>query len=352
MNRISIVADSKDRAQDIGRMLAGIFVTQMVARPEIANKAPDKYTVFDINLEDSSDFPALRHWLTRRPDLGRAVFVVERGHRQQAVQARALGATGLIERPIERGVLLSALVGESKAPTEKSAEQAAGGANAVATGISTLQNIFGAVVQGVPVDLKAVNNAGGAVVSDIEAGGVARWIDIVRAHHSLTFQHCLLVTGVAVAFGQHLGFSKRDRERLAFGGLLHDIGKAGIPVEILEKPGRLTEEEFTVMKEHPVLGFEALQGMEGLQPEMLDVVLHHHEFLDGSGYPHGLDASQISDLVRLTTIADIFGALLERRAYKAPMSGQAAYQILEKMGPKLDADLVRAFRPFAQTQIK
>ena len=74
------------------------------------------------------------------------------------------------------------------------------------------------------------------------------------------------------------------------------------------------------------------------------MVVHHHELLDGSGYPHGLQASEISDLVRIMTISDVFGALIEKRSYKPPMSSEAAYQILLDMGPKLDRDLVRAFK--------
>jgi HD-GYP domain-containing protein (c-di-GMP phosphodiesterase class II) len=94
-----------------------------------------------------------------------------------------------------------------------------------------------------------------------------------------------------------------------------------------------------------------LRGVQGLDPDMLDMVLHHHEYLDGSGYPHGLEANDLSDLVRMMTIADVFGALIERRTYKFPSSGKAAYQILENMGPKLDLDLVREFRPFAKMRI-
>ncbi len=173
------------------------------------------------------------------------------------------------------------------------------------------------------------------------------WIDTVRTHHSMTYQHCLLVTGLAVAFGQQIGVSRADRQRLSFAGMLHDIGKARIPLAILEKPGRLDEDEMAVMKKHPQFGFDALGTMPTLPAEMLDMVVHHHEYLDGSSYPHGLHASEISDLVGMITIADVFGALIERRSYKPPLSGSAAYQILLDMGPKLDKDLVRAFQPVA-----
>jgi len=129
--------------------------------------------------------------------------------------------------------------------------------------------------------------------------------------------------------------------------MLHDIGKARIPIAILEKPGPLTDDERTAMKAHPQLGADLLQANGSLAPEMLDMVLHHHELLDGSGYPHGLSGSEISDLVRIITISDIFGALMERRSYKPAMSGDAAYQIMLDMGVKLDRDLMRAFRPVA-----
>jgi HD-GYP domain-containing protein (c-di-GMP phosphodiesterase class II) len=103
-----------------------------------------------------------------------------------------------------------------------------------------------------------------------------------------------------------------------------------------------------VMRRHPQLGVDSIGTDSGLAPEMIDMVLHHHEYLDGSGYPHGLQASEISDLVRILTISDVFGALLERRSYKPPLSNEAAYQILLDMGPKLDKDLVRAFKATAQ----
>jgi putative nucleotidyltransferase with HDIG domain len=166
----------------------------------------------------------------------------------------------------------------------------------------------------------------------------------VRKHHSQTYQHSLLVTGLVVGFGQQLGLSQIDLKKLSFAGILHDIGKAMVPTSILEKPKALDDNEQEIMRQHPVFGSEALAALPGLPADMIDAVLHHHEYLDGSGYPHGLKGREISDFVRVLTIADIFGALVERRAYKPPLSGEAAYQNLLDMGPKLDRDLVREFR--------
>ena len=131
------------------------------------------------------------------------------------------------------------------------------------------------------------------------------------------------------------------------GGEPHDVGKAFIPTAILDKPGALTEEEIAEMREHPRRGYEALAAQGSFPPEMLDVVLHHHEMLDGSGYPNGLSGSQISDIVRLTTIVDIYAALVEKRAYRLPFTHARAFGIMESMGAKLDQQLLQAFRPVA-----
>ena len=107
--------------------------------------------------------------------------------------------------------------------------------------------------------------------------------------------------------------------------------------------GRLDPEEEEIIRRHPVIGYDLLKGVSGISPEILDGVRHHHEYLDGSGYPDGLAASQISDLVRLLTIADIFAALVESRSYRPPMSRQDAYQILCGMEGKLEGALFKAF---------
>jgi HD-GYP domain-containing protein (c-di-GMP phosphodiesterase class II) len=101
------------------------------------------------------------------------------------------------------------------------------------------------------------------------------------------------------------------------------------------------------IRKHPRLGFEALAAQGGFPPEMLDVVLHHHEFLDGTGYPDGLTSAQISDIVRLITIVDIHAALVEKRSYRMPFTHAKAFAMMEEMGGKLDRQLLQAFRPVA-----
>src|SRR5205085_8505459 len=131
---------------------------------------------------------------------------------------------------------------------------------------------------GAPLNSSEVKSTGDAIVGHVETQGLAAWIDTVRTHHSMTYQHCLLVTGLAVAFGQQIGTSRADRQRLSFAGMLHDIGKARIPLAILEKPGRLDDDEMAAMRKHPQFGIDALGTVAGLSAEMLDMVVHHHEY--------------------------------------------------------------------------
>ena len=138
-----------------------------------------------------------------------------------------------------------------------------------------------------------------------------------------------------------------DLERLHSAAMFHDIGKAKIPLAILDKPGRLEVEERALIETHPAAGWEALKENPNISLEVLDAVRHHHEYLDGSGYPDALGAESISDVVQILTISDIFAALIERRNYKPPMSREQAYEIIQGMHGKLEVPLVAAFREVA-----
>ena len=347
MNQITYFGDLFPGRDRLRKQLAGLFEIEFRPLESSLQSRLGQYTVFDFDLNDTTHLLDLKDKLKGRPRDSKVVFVTEKASRLQETRALALGATDLINRPVDTKTLLSKLRGEAQSLADENPEFSVIGGPGATAAADTLRGIFLAACTGAKPDADAIQSASEAVISQIEAQGLAAWIDTVRAHHSQTYQHCLLVTGLAVAFGQQLGVSRADRQRLSFAGMLHDIGKARIPLAILEKPGRLDDAEMAVIKNHPQYGLDALGPVSGLPSEMLDMVVHHHEYLDGSGYPHGLIATEISDLVRMITISDVFGALIERRSYKPPLSGEAAYQILTDMGPKLDKDLVRAFRSVA-----
>jgi putative nucleotidyltransferase with HDIG domain len=344
ISNLSIFTDAAPKREAIRRQLADIFELTFLDFDQIHAAASQPYLLFDINFRECPRLLELKEWLNRKPKDGKLVFVTDKGSHVQAIQARALGATDIVHRPLDANALAKKLLGGFDEIPRDGLESPIKECPGVGAALDALHNIFSSACLGTPLDPVAINSAGESIVGHIEEHGLGSWINTVRRHHSQTYQHCLLVTGVAVAFGQHLSFSQADRHRLSFAGLMHDIGKARVPIAILEKPTPLSADEMALLRKHPELGLEVLKSTSGLSSDMLDIVIHHHEYLDGSGYPHGLSASEISDFVRISTICDVFGALLERRAYKAPIRGDVAYQMLLEMGPKLDKDLVREFR--------
>lgn len=342
MNRLSFVSDSTFDAERLRRQLAGLLNVDFVELGGIHRTTPGPFTVISARLNNASHLLDLKEWMKSKPKGGKVIFATQSGSHLEQTQAYALGATDVVNSPIDAKELLQKIWSDFAVLGGNSSELRVQGHAGAAAAHDGLQSIF-SVCRGETLDTAKVTTASVEVVGEIESMGLSSWIDTVRKHHSQTYQHCLLVTGVAAAFGQHLGLSAADRNRLSFAGMLHDVGKAMIPLAILEKPGALDAQEMNVMRKHPEYGVEALKSDLGLQPDMIDIVAHHHEYLDGSGYPHGLHAHEISDLVRIMTIVDVYSALIENRVYKPPMPSQKAYDILREMGPKLDQDLVRAF---------
>jgi putative nucleotidyltransferase with HDIG domain len=203
--------------------------------------------------------------------------------------------------------------------------------------------IFNAAARGEGVSRTSVENATASVMAAIAEGGIRQWLEVVWTYDEITYQHCLLVTGLAAEFSASLQFASNDQKHVTRAALLHDLGKAKIPLAILNKPRALTSEEAAIMRTHARIGYELLRGQDDYEPEILEVVLRHHELLDGSGYPDGLAGPQINDLVRLVTICDVYAALIERRAYKQAIAPAPAFKILQEMEGKLEGALVRAF---------
>jgi putative nucleotidyltransferase with HDIG domain len=345
MQKLCIVIDTPTKAAAIRRQLDGIFDLDCLDYDRIWDTEPPRELLFDIDLSRSGRAAKVKEWLERKPEDAQVIFAIDKTSHLQSIQATALGATGILHRPIERGALVRMLLGDLQStwtddPSDPS--DSIRTSPGVGEALEALRKIFETACLGTPLDMAAVNSAGEAVIRRMAAHGLESWLDTVRRHHSQTYQHCLIVTGVTVAFAQHLGFSRSDQQRMSLGAMLHDIGKARVPLAILEKPSSLTDDEMAMMCKHPEYGLEALRTSPGLH-NVLDIVAHHHEHLDGSGYPHRLRGREISDSVRLVAICDVFSALIERRAYKPPLASHIAYQTLLDMGGKLDRDLVREF---------
>ena len=259
---------------------------------------------------------------------------------EAVLEAKALGAAACLSVDAPPRNIMQALF-KIIYPTESVADRLIQ-ASAERTG-EILGALFRAAHEGLAPTIALVEPALDSVLDAMAAGGLSRWLDTVWAYDDGTYQHCLLVAGLAANFAQHLGFSRPDQRRLTRAALVHDVGKARIPYAILNKPGRLDDAEQAIMRTHPAAGFELLRNGGECDPVTLDAVRHHHEMLDGSGYSDGLRGPEIGDLVRLLTICDIYAALTERRSYKPPLPVEDALAILAGMGGKLEVRLVAAF---------
>jgi putative nucleotidyltransferase with HDIG domain len=218
-------------------------------------------------------------------------------------------------------------------------------APAVTHTAEVLSTLFAAGRDGRAIQPSFVSAGSDVILQAVADASLLAWVDLVRRFDDAVHQHCMLVAGLVGSLSKSLGFRVADCRLLTQAALVHDVGKAKIPPEILNKPGPLTPEERIVIERHPALGHEMLAG-KGFSGEIETVVRSHHELLDGSGYPDRLKGAEISDMVRLVTICDIFGALIERRAYKPPLDPEEALSILQKMGPKIDQTLLRASRTY------
>jgi len=141
----------------------------------------------------------------------------------------------------------------------------------------------------------------------------------LRGFDEYTYTHSINVSLLAILLGKHLELDKPTLLKLGLAGMYHDVGKARIPEAILNKPGKLTEAEFQVMKAHPLEGYKIMVDQPDLDPEILRAVVEHHERFDGTGYPRALIGDAIGRFSRIIAVVDVYDALTSRRVYKDAM---------------------------------
>lgn len=132
-----------------------------------------------------------------------------------------------------------------------------------------------------------------------------------------SYMHSVAVCALMVALAHQMGLNDADSREAGLAGLLHDLGKAAMPLNILNKPAKLTDSEFDVIRTHPERGYRMLQDGQGASEQVMDVCLHHHERIDGRGYPHGLSGERLSRLARMSAVCDVYDAITSNRPYKA-----------------------------------
>lgn len=164
----------------------------------------------------------------------------------------------------------------------------------------------------------------------------------LKTHDDYTYLHSVAVCGLMLALAKQLGLDDMQTKKAGVGGLMHDFGKAFMPLDVLNKPGKLTDDEFAIMKQHPVEGARALQ-QSGASAEAVDIALHHHEKISGLGYPHGLKGNEITLLARMGAVCDVYDAVTSVRAYKEPWDPAMAMHQMAQWQGHFDTSIFNAF---------
>lgn len=208
-----------------------------------------------------------------------------------------------------------------------------------------VDGIFKTLNKGGQLDIDSVKIAVSELVQTVITNpDTMIWLSHLKNKDEYTAIHSVNVCILSLTFGRTIGLSKAELNILGVGALLLDIGKSKIPDNILKKSDALTANEYLLVKAHAFLGYDLLDESKKVPQEALDIILNHHERLDGSGYPNSLRSKDISKLTRIVSIVDIFDAMTSDRCYKDSLQPQHALNEIYNMAPdELDQDLVEGF---------
>ena len=187
-------------------------------------------------------------------------------------------------------------------------------------------------------------NVAGELVKAISASNaVAVDINLIKCSDEYTFKHSVDVATMAMIIGKTYGLNDEELRQLATSGLLHDLGKSKIPNDLLNKPGKLTDEEFTFMKQHSLFGYKILKEKNQFEEPIMLGVLQHHEKMNSKGYPLGTDGEHIHKFAKIIGVADIYDALVTERPYKNAFPKCEALEMLMSMTSELDFKALQSF---------
>lgn len=316
----------------VGDLQLGMYVEEL-DRPWLDTP----FLLRGLHLNTAEDLKAIR-------DLCEYVYIdVEKGMDFAPEKNQAQHFSGKPQR--EKGITLTREVdynAEKQAPFEHELTKAA---EFHRTARKLIQSIHADIRAGHLIDTASAEKVVSHLVdSIIRNPNALLWLSELKNVDEYTAIHSLNVCILSLAFGRHLGLRPAMLRELGLGALLHDMGKVKVDQEVLRKPGRLTPEEFELMKLHPTYGLEILKQSEGLSSTVLDVAYSHHERSMGQGYPRGIKGMEISPFTRMVSIVDFYDALTSDRVYRKGISSAEVNRTLyEGHGKEFDPDLVREF---------
>lgn len=274
------------------------------------------------------------------------VFVSDNGDPSVLAAALAAGANDCIIKPYRRSALIKAISTQLNFKVERAWKDlptlARDALQETLTLFNSIADIFD---QSFPIQYGAVAESCAALVDAVSTNVFPAILDGVREHDHITYTHSVRVATLLALFGHSIGLPRPQQILLASGGLLHDVGKISISHTLLNKTENLTDDEWGIIRSHVPAAVNFLRASTDMPKGIVTIAAQHHERLDGSGYPRGLEAGQLNELARMSAIVDIFASMTDQRVYKPKMTAEAALHMMtEDMAGQIDQDLLARFR--------
>ncbi len=257
------------------------------------------------------------------------------------------GSSDFLAKPYKGKALLEIISKHLKANAKKEWE----GLNetpriALQNSAKIFESLNSVIASGETIAFQSVKDSCAPLVDAVENNDFKCILNGVRDYDDYTYAHSMRVATLLSLLGHAAGFKNDEQLLLASGGLMHDVGKMMIPHEVLNKPGRLTEAEFEIMKSHVPETIKYLKLQENIPKAIFIIAEQHHEKLDGTGYPHNLAGKHLNELARMAAVVDVYSALTDRRVYKPEMEAAKAMSIMEDEmgGSHLDKKYIAMFK--------
>ena len=348
---IAVVDTNAAFRTEVVQALISLYRVNEYADAKIALQAmrivPPAVILVDEEIEPNGGYDFIAQ-LKQDPVLSKVptIITLKRDSDEGTVSHHQSSANGALTKPFRRSALIKTVTALVNKHVEANWDNLPEHERATLKGtVEVFNNISDYIAAGEKVPFDSVKDACAPLIDAVAKNDFKGILNGVKEHDNYSYAHSLRVATLLSLFGHTLGLSKADQLILASGGLLHDAGKISIPHEVLNKPGRLTEAEFVVMKSHVTETIKFLNINPDIPKPVIIIAAQHHEKLDGTGYPFNLKGAELNDLARMASIVDVFSALTDRRVYKPPMEAEKALSIMtDQMAHHLDQHFVSLFK--------
>ena len=350
MNRIVIASGDEKFRGDLTNALTKYYHVFPFSNAEEAMEAmttlrPDA-TLVDVNMPPKGGLSMVRQ--VRASDTLKnlsIVVITDKKTPAMSDEVKYSGADEVLVKPFRKSFLLKAVSQGVNSAVEKGWENLPDlQKRALKETVGVFRNCFAEADVDKPLPMADIEKSCEPLIEAISDQNIGGILQGVQGHDDYTYVHSLRVSIYLSLLGHAMGIRGDDMMILSSGGLMHDIGKARVPLEILNKPGRLTDDEWPKMSAHVLHTSKILKNTEDIHPGIKIIAEQHHEKIDGTGYPHGLKGKELNDLARMASIVDIYGALTDERVYKKAMPAEKAISILFEMENELDVGMLKVFR--------